>query len=142
MVVHRGSARRGDLSSPALSRPNVLVRRLQPRLGGDSSRPVRLRCLVGGRGLSFDQPLRVVGRRERSQVSLCSVGMSSCCSHLRQHDRGGLSEKARRNIVSGSERGSPAFSPLGGTVEHHSDACLFLAGTSWWRMPCLAPTRS
>ena len=111
-------------------------------LGGDGSRPVRLRCLVGGRGLSFDQPLRVVGRRERSQVSLCSVGRSSCRSHLRQHDHGGLSEKARRNIVSGPERGSPAFSPLGGTVEHHSDACLFLAGTTWWRMPCLAPTRS
>ena len=37
MVVHRGSARRGDLSSPALSRPNVLVRRLQPRLGATVS---------------------------------------------------------------------------------------------------------
>ena len=34
VVVHRGSSRRGDLSSPVLSRPNVLVRRLQPRLGG------------------------------------------------------------------------------------------------------------
>ena len=33
MVVHRGLSRRGDLSCPALSRPNVLVRRLQPRLG-------------------------------------------------------------------------------------------------------------
>ena len=34
VVVHRRSSQRGDLSSPVLSRPNVLVRRLQPRLGG------------------------------------------------------------------------------------------------------------
>ena len=122
VVVHRWLARRGDLSSPALSRPNVLVRRLQPRLGGNGGRPVHLRCLVGGRGLSFDQPPRVIGRRERSQGALCSVGRSSCRSLLRQHDRGGVSEKARRNLVSGPERGSPACSPLGGAVEHHSDA--------------------
>ena len=38
VVVHQGSSRRGDLSSPALSRPNVLVRRLQPRLGGPLSK--------------------------------------------------------------------------------------------------------
>ena len=56
VVVHRGSSRRGDLSSPALSRPNVLVRRLQPRLVGHCRRPVRFRCLVGGRGLFLDQP--------------------------------------------------------------------------------------
>ena len=128
-MVHRGSSRRGDLSSSVLSRPSVLVRHLRPRFGGgggggggDGSRPVRLGCLVGGRGLSFDQPARVVGRRERSQGSLCSVGRSSCHSLLRQHDRGGVSEKARGNIVSGPERSSPACSPLGGTVEHHSDA--------------------
>ena len=78
--------------------------------------------MVGGRGLSFDQPSRVVGRRERSQGSFCSVGRSSCRSLLRQHDRGGVSEEARRNLVSGPERGSPACSPLGGAVEHHSDA--------------------
>ena len=63
VVVHRRSSRRGDLSSPALSRPYVLVRRLQPRLGGHYRRPVRFRCLVGGRGLYLDQPTRVVGRR-------------------------------------------------------------------------------
>ena len=43
MVVHRGSSRRGDLFSPALSRPNVLVRRFQPRLRGHGRRPVHLR---------------------------------------------------------------------------------------------------
>ena len=56
VVVHRGSSRRGDLSRPELSRPNVLVKRLQPRLGGHCRRPVRFRSLVGGRGLSLDQP--------------------------------------------------------------------------------------
>ena len=48
VVVHRRSSRRGDLSSPALSRANVLVRHLQPRLRGHCRRPVRFRCLVGG----------------------------------------------------------------------------------------------
>ena len=78
MVVHRGSFRRGDLSSPALSRPNVLVRRLQPRLGGHCRRPVRFRSLVGGRGLSLDQPTRVVGHREGPQGSLYLFGRSGC----------------------------------------------------------------
>ena len=122
VVVHRGSSRRGNLSSPALSRPNVLVGRLQPRLGGHCRRPVRFRCLVGGRGLSLDQPTRVVGRRERPQGSLFLFGRSGCLSLLRQHDRGGVSEEARRDLVSGSERGSPAQSALGGAVEHHPDA--------------------
>ena len=115
-------ARRGNLSSPALSRPNVLVRRLQPRLGGDGGRPFRLRRLAGGRGLSFDQPSRVVGRRERSQGSLYSFRRSGCRSLLQQHDRGGVSEETRGNLVSGTEHSSPACSPLGGAVEHHSDA--------------------
>ena len=122
VVVHRGSSRRGDHSSPALSRPNVLVRRLQPRLGGHCRRPVRFRRLVGGRGLSLDQPTRVVGRRERPQGSLFLLGRSGCRSLLRQHDRGGVSEEARRDLVSGLERGSPAHSALGGAVEHHPDA--------------------
>ena len=108
VVVHRRSSRRGDLSSPALSRPNVLVRRLQPRLGGHCRRPVRFRCLVRGRGLSVDQPTRVVGREERPQGSLYLFGRSGCRSLLRQHDRGGVSEEARRDLVSGSEHGSPA----------------------------------
>ena len=85
VVVHRGSSRRGDLSSPARSRPNVLVRRLQPRLGG----PLSKTSLVGGRGLSLDQPTRVVGRRERPQGSLYLFGRSGCRSLLRQHDRRG-----------------------------------------------------
>ena len=122
VVVHRGSSRRGDLSSPALSRPKVLVRRFQPRLGGHCRRPVRFRCLVGGRGLSLDQPTRVVGRGERPQGSLYLFGRSGCRRLLRQHDRCGISEKARRDLVSGSERGSPAHSALGGAVEHHPDA--------------------
>ena len=122
MVVHRGSFRRGDLSSPALSRPNVLVRRLQPRLWGHCRRPVRFRSLVGGRGLSLNQPTRVVGRREGPQGSLYLFGRSGCRSLLRQHDRGGVSEKARRDLVSGSERGSSAHFALGGAVEHHPDA--------------------
>ena len=124
VVVHRGSSRREDLSSPALSRPNVLVRRLQPRLGGHCRRPVHFRCLVGGRGLSLslDQPTRVVGRGERPQGSLYLFGRSDCRSLLRQHDRGGLSEEARRDLVSSSECGSPAHSALGGAVEHHPDA--------------------
>ena len=114
VVVHRGSSRRGDLCSPELSRPNVLVRCLQPRLGGYGRRPVRFRHL--------DQPTRVVGRRERPQGSLYLFGRSGCRSLLRQHDRGGVSEKARRDLVSGSERGSPTHSALGGAVEHHPDA--------------------
>ena len=122
VVVHRGSYRRGDLSSPALSRPNVLVRCLQPRLGGHGRRPVRFRGLVGGRGLSLDQPSRVVGRREGPQGSLCLFGRLGCRSLLRQHDRGGVSEKARRDFVSDSKRGSPAHSALGGAVEHGPDA--------------------
>ena len=48
VVVRRRSSRRGDLSSPALSRPNVLVRRLQPWLGGNGGRPFRLWRLAGG----------------------------------------------------------------------------------------------
>ena len=122
VVVHRGSSRRGDLFSPELSRPNVLVRRLQPRLGGHGRRSVRFRSLVGGRGLSLDQPTRVVGCRERPQGSLFLFGRSGRCSLLRQHDRGGVSEKARRDLVSGSEHGSPAHSALGGAVEYHRDA--------------------
>ena len=74
VVVHRRSSRRGDLSGPVLSRPNVLVRSLQPRLGGHCRRRFRFRCLFGGRGLSLDQPTRVVGRRERPQGSLYLFG--------------------------------------------------------------------
>ena len=122
MVVHRGSSRRGDLSSPALSRPNVLVRRLQPQLGGHRRRPVRFRCLAGGRGLSLDQPTRVVGCREKSQGSLLLFGRSGCCILLRQHDLGGVSEDARRDLVFGLECGGPAHSVVGGAVEHHPDA--------------------
>ena len=122
VVVLRRSSRRGDLSSPALSRPNVLVRRLQPRLGGHCRRPVRFLCLVGGRGLSLDQPTQVVGHGERPHGSLYLFGRSGCRSLLRQHDSGGVSEEARRDVVSGSERGSPAHSALGGAVEHHPDA--------------------
>ena len=96
-VLKRGSP------CPALSRPNVLVRRLQPRLGGHCRRPVCFRGLVGGRGLSLDQSSRVVGRRERPQGSLFLSGRSGCCSLLRQHDRGGVSEKARRDFVSDPE---------------------------------------
>ena len=121
-MVRRGSSRRGDLSCPALSRPNVLVRRLQPWLGGHRRRPVRFWCLAGGRGLSLDQPTRVVGRRERSQGSLLLFGRSGCRSLLRQHDRGGVSEEARRDLVSSLECGAPAHSALGGAVEHHPDA--------------------
>ena len=123
MVVHRGSSRRGDLSSLELSRPNVLVRHLQPGLGrGHGCRPVRFRSLVGRRGVSLDQPTRGVGCRERPQGSLYLFGRSGCRSLLRQHDHGGVSEKARRDLVSGSERGSPAHSALGGAVEYHPDA--------------------
>ena len=117
VVVHRGSSRRGDLSSPELSRPNVLVRRLQPSLEGHGRRPVHFRSLVGGRGLSLDQPTRVVGHRERPQGSLFLFGRSGCRSLLQKHERGGVSEKARRDLVSGSERGSPAHSALGRAVE-------------------------
>ena len=49
-------------------------------------------------------------------------GRSGCRSLLRQHDRGGLSEKARRDFVSGSEHSSQAHSVLGGAVEYHPDA--------------------
>ena len=49
-------------------------------------------------------------------------GTSGCRSLLRQHDCDGLSEESRRDLVSGSERGSPAHSALGGGVEHHPDA--------------------
>ena len=49
-------------------------------------------------------------------------GRSGCRSLLRQHDRSGVSEEARRDLVSGSERGSPAHSALSGGVEHHTDA--------------------
>ena len=122
-VVHRRSSRRGDFSSHALSRPNVLVRRLQPRLGGDGGRPFRLRRLAGERGLSFDQPSRVVGRRERSQGSLCSFRRSGCRSLLRQHNCGGVSEETRGDLVSGPERCSLACSPLGGAVEQRGGGC-------------------
>ena len=121
VVVHRGSSQRGDLLSPTLSRPNILVRRLQPRLGGHSRRPVCFRGLVGGRGLSLDQPSQVVGRREGPQGSLFLSRRLGCHSFLRQHDRGGVSEKARGDFVSDPKRGSPAHSALGGTVEHDPD---------------------
>ena len=122
VVVHRGSSRRRDLLSPELFRPNVLVRCLQARLGGHSRRPVRFRGLVGGRGLSVNQPSRVVGRREGLQGSLCLSRRSGCRSFLRQHDRGGVSEKARRDFVSDPRHSSPVHSALGRTVEHDPDA--------------------
>ena len=49
-------------------------------------------------------------------------GRSGCRSLLRQHGRGGVSEEARRDLVSGSECNSLAHSALGGAVEHHPDA--------------------
>ena len=49
-------------------------------------------------------------------------GRSGCRSLLRQHYRGGVSEKARKDYVSDLERGSPAHSALGRTVEHDPDA--------------------
>ena len=122
VVVRRRSPRGGDLSSLAFSRPNVLVRCLQSRLGSHGRRPFRFRSLARGRGLSLDQSLRVVGRREGPQGSLCLFGRPSCRSFLRQHDRGGVSEKARRDFVSDPECGSPAHSALGEAVEHNPDA--------------------
>ena len=74
------------------------------RLGGDSRRPLRLSCLAGWRGLSFDQPSQAVGRGERSQGSLYLFGRSGCRSLLRQHDRGGVSEETKGDLVSGPER--------------------------------------
>ena len=90
--------------------------------GGDGRRPLRLGCLAGGRGLSFDQSSRAVGRGERSQGSLYLFGRSGCRSLLRQHDRGGVSEEARGDLVSGPERCCPTHSALGGAVEHRPDA--------------------
>ena len=55
-------------------------------------------------------------------------GRSGCRSLLRQHDRGGVSEEARRDLVSGSERVSPAHSALGGGVEHHPVASVCSRG--------------
>ena len=82
---------------------------------------------------SLDQPTQVVGRRERPQGSLLLFGRSSCRSLLRQHDRDGVSEEARRDLVYGSEHGSPAHSALGGAVEHHPDAsvCSRVLGSEW-----------
>ena len=53
---------------------------------------------------------------------MCLFGRSGCRSLLRQHNRGGVSEKAGRDFVSDPKRGSPAHSALGGTVEHGPDA--------------------
>ena len=78
--------------------------------------------VFGWRARFLDQPTRVVGRREKPQGSLYLLGRSGCRSLLRQHDLGGVSEEARRDLVSCSERGSPAHSALGRTVEHHPDA--------------------
>ena len=66
--------------------------------------------------LSLDQSSQVVGRRERPQGSLFLFGRSGCRSLLRQHNCGGVSEKARRDFVSDPKLGSPAHSALGGTV--------------------------
>ena len=139
MVVHRRSSRRGDLSSPALSRPNVLVRRLQPRLGGPLSKTSSL-PVFGWRARSLDQPTRVVGCVERPQGSLYLFGRTGCRSLLRQHDHGGVSEEARRDLVSGSERGSPVHSALGGGVEHHPDASVCSREEQLSGGRCLAPT--
>ena len=121
MVVLRRSSLGGDLSSLALSRPNVLVRRFQPSLRVLQSQTSSL-PEFGWRARSLDQPPRVVGRRERPQGSLYLLGRSSCCSLLRQHYRGGVSEKARRDFVSDPRRGNPSYSALGGAVEYHPDA--------------------
>ena len=53
---------------------------------------------------------------------MCLFGRSSCRSFLQQHDRCGVSEKARRDFVSDPDRGSPAHSALGRAVEHYPDA--------------------
>ena len=74
------------------------------------------------RSLSLDQPTQVIGRRERPQGSLYLFGRLGCRCLLRQHDHGGVSDKARRDLVSGSERGSPTHSALGRVVERHPDA--------------------
>ena len=53
---------------------------------------------------------------------MCSFRRSGCRSLLRQHDCGGVTEETRGDLVSGPECCSPACSPLGGAVEHRSDA--------------------
>ena len=105
-----------------LSRPNVLVRRIRPRLGGDSRRPLHLRGLAGGRRPPFHQPARAAGGGEGSQsISSLSGGSCGCCV-LRQQDCSGVSEETGRYFGSDPQHFSAKDSALGGTAEHLSDA--------------------
>ena len=114
MVVRRGSSRRGGFSGPALSRPNILVQRLRPGMGGYGCRPPRVRHLVGGRGLSLHQSVLVAGSGEGSQGSLLLASRSCDRSFLRQYDRGVVSEESRRDFGSGPQLCCAEDSALGG----------------------------
>ena len=72
MVVRRRSPGGGDLSNRAFSRLNVLVRRLQSRLGDHGRRPVRFWSLAGERGLSLSINHRELLAVERGLRALCA----------------------------------------------------------------------
>ena len=61
--------------------------------------------------------------REVSGLFVLTVfGRPGCRSLLRQHDRGGVSEETRGDLVSGPERRCPVHPELGGAVEYRPDA--------------------
>ena len=91
VVVRQGSSRGGGFFGPALSRPNVLVRRLRPRLGGYGRRSLCIGGLAGGRRPPLHQPAQAVGGGEGSQGPLFLSAGSCGHSVLRQHDCGGIS---------------------------------------------------
>ena len=137
VVVHRGLSRRGDLSSPALSRPNVLVRRLQPRLGGHSRRPVRFRSLVGGRGLSINQRELLAVERDLRALCTCLEGRvvavfsdnTTAVAYLRR--QGGTLSPALNAVAQRIMR----------WTEQLNIILMPQLDPMWWRTRCLAPTR-
>ena len=119
--MRRRSPRRGDLSSPAFSRPNVLVIRLQSRLGATVADQFASGVWLEGEASLSINHRELLAIERGLRALLCLFGRLSCRSFLRQHDRCGVSEKARRDFVSNPELGSAAHSALGGAVKHYPD---------------------
>ena len=133
MVVSKGSSQGGSFSEHQLSRPDVLARRFRSGLGRHGQRPVRLRSLVGGRGIALSQPQGVAGSTERSVV-VSGSSLPTCSSGVfQQHHSSVISSEARRDIFTSPQRSVTADTSLGGGEgDHHPSPVCF------WSEQCVS----